>query len=181
MRLRGQDNDAWERLCDLYMPLIFSWCRRAGIQGDDSADIVQEVFRAVFRGIAEFRYRRSGDTFRGWLRTVTRNKICDYFRHESRQPTAVGGTEAHIRFMEVAEIEPSDSPDAGPVVTLIHRVLALIRPEFENTTWQAFWLVAVEDRSAAEAAEQLEMTVGAVRQAKYRVLRRLREELGDVE
>lgn len=57
------------------------------------------------------------------------------------------------------------------------QTLELIRAEFEDRTWQAFWRVTVEDRQSGLVAEALEMTPGAVRQAKSRVLRRLREEL----
>jgi RNA polymerase sigma-70 factor (ECF subfamily) len=57
----------------------------------------------------------------------------------------------------------------------------LIRAEFDERTWQAFWLTAVENHSGSEAAKLLGMSPGAVRQAKYKVVRRLRQELGDVE
>jgi RNA polymerase sigma-70 factor (ECF subfamily) len=57
------------------------------------------------------------------------------------------------------------------------RAIELIRAEFEDRTWRAFWLTAVEGRMAAEVGVELGMAKGAVRQAKYRVLRRLREEL----
>ena len=60
---------------------------------------------------------------------------------------------------------------------IVNKTLDLIRPEFEERTWQAFWRSAVEGQSSAVVAEALEMTPGAVRQAKSRVLRRLRGEL----
>ena len=180
-RLKTQDEEAWQRLLDLYVPVVFSWCRRSGMQAEDSADVVQEVFQAVISGIAKFHYTRPDDTFRGWLRTITRNKIRDHFRNQSGQPVAMGGTDAHRRFMEVAEIEVEVSPDSGPIASLIHRALDLIRVEFEDRTWQAFWLAAVGQQRSGEVAQQLGMTSGAVRQAKYKVLRRLRQELGDVE
>jgi len=40
--------------------------------------------------------------------------------------------------------------------------------------------MAVQNRTAAEAADSLEMSRSAVRQAKYRVLKRLRHELSGV-
>ena len=52
-----------------------------------------------------------------------------------------------------------------------------MRAEFEARTWQAFWLVTVEERSAAGAAQALGMSLGAVGQAKYEEMRRLREGL----
>jgi RNA polymerase sigma-70 factor (ECF subfamily) len=63
---------------------------------------------------------------------------------------------------------------------LITHVLDLIRPEFAERTWQAFWRTAIEGGSAPEVAAELSMSAGAVRVAKSRVLQRLREELGDL-
>jgi RNA polymerase sigma-70 factor (ECF subfamily) len=58
--------------------------------------------------------------------------------------------------------------------------LDLVRGEFENRTWEAFWRTAVEDRPARDVADELGMSVLAVYKAKSRVLRRLRQELGDL-
>ena len=58
--------------------------------------------------------------------------------------------------------------------------MSLVRDQFEERTWRAFWRVAVEDRSPSEVAEELGITANAVRQAKSRVLRRLREEMGEL-
>ena len=179
--LKNQDEEAWQRLLDLYVPLVFSWCRRAGLQPEDCADVMQEVFRSVLCGIAGFRYVSPADTFRGWLRTITRNKIRDHFRHRAAEPIGTGGSSAQQRFLDIAAIESATSPAADPVAGLIHRGANQIRAEFDERTWQAFWLTAVEKHSGTEAAELLGMSPGAVRQAKYKVLRRLRQALGDVE
>jgi RNA polymerase sigma-70 factor (ECF subfamily) len=64
---------------------------------------------------------------------------------------------------------------------LFLRGLDLIRGEFEERTWKAFWQTAVDGRTPREVALEMSMTSGAVRVAKSRVLQRLREELGDTE
>ena len=180
-RLKAHDEAAWQRLLDLYVPLLFSWCRRSGIQATDAADVVQEVLQAVNRGIAGFRRSGPNDTFRGWLRIIARNKIHDHFRSRADRPVAVGGSEALARFMDLAACESPGSTDSQPFVGLVHHALGLIRNEFEDRTWQAFWQTAVVQRPCIEVARQLGVTPGAVRQAKYKVLRRLRQELGDAE
>ena len=48
-----------------------------GLREDDAADVFQEVFQSVAAHLSAFRRDRSGDTFRGWLRTITRNKVND--------------------------------------------------------------------------------------------------------
>src|SRR4051794_38956050 len=73
LRVQGNQAAAWERLVELYAPLVYHWCRRARLGEEDTADVFQEVFRAVARTIGAFRRDRAGDTFRGWLRTITRN------------------------------------------------------------------------------------------------------------
>ena len=62
----------------------------------------------------------------------------------------------------------------------LHQALELIRPEVEERTWTAFWMVQMDNREPRDVAVELAMTPAAVRKARYRVLERLREELGDV-
>ena len=73
-----------------------------GLRDDDAADVFQEVFQAVAAHLAGFRRDRAGDTFRGWLRTITRNKVNDHFRRRQREPGGVGGSEARVRLAQVA-------------------------------------------------------------------------------
>jgi RNA polymerase sigma-70 factor (ECF subfamily) len=162
---------------------VFQWCRAWDLREQDAADVFQEVFQAVVTHIADFRKERQGDTFRGWLRTITRNKVHDHFRRRGREPEGVGGTEAQGRLAEVPAL-PAPEEDSSVAEAqergLYRRALELIQQEFADRTWQAFWQTAVEGRPAADVAAELSMSPGAVRVAKSRVLQRLREELGDV-
>jgi len=90
-RVKANDQDAWQRLVKLYGPLVLFWLRRAHVHPDDRADVFQEVFRSASVGIGGFRPDRPGDTFRGWLRTITKSRTTDHFRRRSRQPDALGG------------------------------------------------------------------------------------------
>lgn len=181
-QVKADDAAAWDRLVGLYAPLVYRWCRRAGLPEQEIADVFQEVFYAVAAHIAGFRRERAGDTFRGWLRTITRNKVRDHFRRRGREPDGAGGTEAQLRFARLPDTCPEEeNSDVTPADRdLFGRALDWIRGEFEEHTWRAFWLTAVEERTAGEVALELGMTSGAVRVAKSRVLRRLREELGEI-
>ncbi|MDA1232942.1 MAG: sigma factor [Planctomycetota bacterium] len=66
-RVRAQEESAWDRLVHIYTPLVRRWCRKWSLQPDDVADISQEVFSGVARGIDGFRRDNPGDSFRGWL------------------------------------------------------------------------------------------------------------------
>jgi RNA polymerase sigma-70 factor (ECF subfamily) len=190
-RVQAGQPDAWGRLVRIYGPLVYGWSRRMGLQAADATDIVQEVFGSVSRGVKDFHRNNShgendGGTFRGWLWTITRNKIRDHFRAQPRHPNAVGGTDMQQRFAELPQDEPPSSAlsstnlgNGQPAeVGMVHRALEVIRPDFEDSTWEAFWQMTTAGRTSAEVAADLGMTKSAVRQAKYRVLRRLRMELG---
>lgn len=176
-RVKQQDPAAWRRLVQLYGPAVFLWCRRAGLNSHDAADVVQETFTAVSVSIHQFRRERPEDSFRGWLWTVTRNKVRDHLRRARGQVHAQGGTSAQAELVQVPE-RPSDEAEGTPLGTwLEQRALDTIRAEFEDRTWAAFWQATVDGLTAAEIAADLGMSQEAVRQAKYRVLRRLRVEL----
>jgi RNA polymerase sigma-70 factor (ECF subfamily) len=178
-RVRVREPEAWGRLLRLYGPLVEAWCLRGGVRGADAEDVTQEVFRAVADGLADFRKDRPGDTFRGWLKGVTRHKLLDHYRRGRRAPGARGGSDAQRRLQQVPAPElPDDDP--ADLTGLYHRALELVRGEFEPRTWQAFLRVVVDGRTAAEAGAELGLTAPAVRMAKSRVLRRLREEVGDL-
>jgi RNA polymerase sigma-70 factor (ECF subfamily) len=180
-RLQSQDADAWRRLVDLYSPVVYSWCRRCGMQAEDAADVLQEVFRSVLCAVSEFDHHRPGCTFRGWLRVIARNKVRDHFRRQGHDAAAVGGSDAYQRLVNLSAEESEAEASQPPLSPLFRRTLDLIRGEFEERTWAAFWEATVQQRPVAEIAQELAVTPCAVRQAKSRVLRRLRQELGDLE
>lgn len=179
---------AWNRLVSLYAPLVYHWCRKTGLAEQDMADIFQQVFQSVARHIGSFRKDQPSDSFRGWLRTITRNKVRDHFRRTRRQPQATGGTDAQIRFAQLSDplswlddesdaVEPAEQPEESD--QLLQSALQLIRAQVHPNTWQAFWKVVVDGKTPADVGEELSMRPGTVRVAKSRVLARLREELGD--
>jgi RNA polymerase sigma-70 factor, ECF subfamily len=175
-RVRDQNPEAWRRLVRLYVPLVFLWCRQVGLSGHDAADVVQEVWMAVAQSISGFRRDRATDTFRGWLRRITQRRLVDRWR--DREPSPVGGSDARRMFAQV----PDEMPDSAEQVAsdndlLTRTALELIRAEFEERTWRAFWRTTIDERPSPEVAAELGMTKHAVRQAKCRVVRRVREEL----
>ena len=187
MQLQDGQQAAWERLTSLYAPLVYHWCRSMHLAEQDMPDIFQQVFLSVASHIQDFRKERPGDTFRHWLRAITRNKVRDHFRRNARQAQAAGGTDAQIYFSQLAappaEPDESDERDAHDeereVRQLLRAALEQIREHVHPQTWQAFWKVVVEGKTPEQAGEELDMRPGTVRVAKSRVLSRLRSEMGE--
>jgi RNA polymerase sigma-70 factor, ECF subfamily len=154
---------------------------------NDVPDVVQEVFKSVSENIDRFQKNRPKDTFRGWLRVITRNKSMDVYRRRGKQPNAAGGSEALQQFAALASPESIDPTDADENESdekevrsiLFQQALEFIKGDVHERTWRAFWRVVVDECTPAEVADELQMTPGAVRVAKCRVLQRLRQDLGD--
>ena len=182
-RLLDNEPEAWRTMVRLYTPLLFHWCARGGVRGADAEDVVQEVFRVAASNLHKFRREREGDSFRAWLRGITRNMVLVHFRRASRQPQASGGTGAFSQLAEVADPAATASPDEDPpseLESLRRRALELVRGEVAERTWQAFWLTAIEGHAPADVAASLGVSPTAVRMAKSRVLRRLKEQFGEL-
>ena len=180
VRLRGAAPGAWESLVELYGPLLSGWCRRAGLSEADAQDVVQEVFQALIRGLSTFRKERPSDTFRGWLRVITRRKLVDFWRRRADQPIAIGGSTNLLLQGQIEDVLPEiDEP--GDLQRLVQRALTHVRTQFSEEAVQAFVGTAVAQRPAAEVGKELGMTANAVGIAKLRVSRALRLALGDLD
>jgi RNA polymerase sigma-70 factor (ECF subfamily) len=180
-RARESDQDAWRDLVALYRPLVLFWCGQGGVPAGDGEDVSQEVFACVHRDLAGFRKERPGDTFRGWLRVVTRNQVLLYFRRNKGRIVAEGGSGAYGRLQGVPDVLAGPAEGEAPELRrLYQRAIDRVRCEFEENTWLAFWLTAIEQRLSAAVADELGMSTVAIRQARSRVLRRIKEELGEL-
>lgn len=180
-RIRTRDPDAWRRLIELYRPLVHFWCNRGGLQGPEVEDAAQEIFAAASANLPSFHHDQPGDTFRGWLRSIARNQVRLHYRRNQGRPRAEGGSDAWRTLQEVPDpLSDIESEESVEISQVYKRALELVRCEFEEKTWQAFWLSAVEERAPAALSNELGMSPAAIRQAKSRVLRRLKKEMGEL-
>ncbi len=178
-RVRAAEPRAWERLTRLYGPVVYRWARQAGLQPQDASDVMQDVFHSVTTNIGKFEQQANGGGFRGWLWTISRNKIRDHYRNLKGTAQATGGTAALDRIQQLPASPPGLSSESGSIErnNLHRRAMELVQGDFEERTWQAFWRAAVEGDSPADVAADLGISVWAVYKARSRVLSRLRQEL----
>jgi RNA polymerase sigma factor (sigma-70 family) len=184
VRLRDlQDRQAWAQFVDVYAPLIYGYVRKRGLQDADAADLTQACLRQVAAHVGSFEYDPRRGTFRGWLFTIVRNKLRDF----RARPRHLGEASGDPRMQRILEAQAAPEPDeAGEWERDYRRGLLAwaaeqVRPEVQETTWQAFWQTAVEGRSGREAAERLGLTAAAVYLAKSRVMARLRALIDEVQ
>ena len=180
LKAAGPDASDWNRLQGIYLPLITRWLGRVPGLGDEADDLAQEVFVVVIREIPRFQRQREG-SFRAWLRHVTVNKVRTHRRRRNRRPTVgVDATDGFLNSLADPHGELAREWDLDHDRHVFAKLLAVVQPDFNSTTWEAFRRFAVDGLPAARVAEELGLSVNAILQAKSRILKRLREEAGDL-
>ena len=182
IRIRdGQDREAWRQFLHVYGPVVYGFARKRGLQDADAADLMQDVMGSVSSAAQDFEYDAGKGSFRGWLFTVTRNKVFNFLSKQKNRVQPAGDSAARHRL----ENQPSGEGQADWDHEYQRRVFAwaadVVRPEFQARTWNAFWQTTVDGRNAAEVGKDLKLSAGAVYVAKSRVLARLREKVKDFE
>ncbi len=175
-RAKAGERKAWERLVDLYGPLVFFWCQKKGLSPENANDVSQEVFLAVSRKLADYQH----ETFRGWLRKITHHKIIDFWKKERRQPVADGGSNNHQVILEIPAPpdEPSRDDQWEEEQFFGLSLMQAISSEFSPRDLQIFRRLILNDRTAAEVAEEMKISTNIIYLARSRILQRLREIAG---
>jgi RNA polymerase sigma factor (sigma-70 family) len=184
IRLRDpRDGQAWSAFVAIYAPLIDRLARANGLQSADAADLAQEVFRAVAGAIERYDPDPARGSFRGWLFRIARNLMINLLAARRVRPQATGDSDVQ----EMLERVPAPDGAETAFFDLEYRrglfvwAADQVRGEFRQSTWQAFWLTAVEGKAASAAAEASGISIGAVYIAKSRVMARLKTVIEQVE
>jgi len=180
VRIRdGGDVAAWQEFVRLYAPIVYGFARKRGLQDADAADLMQEVLRTLSTAAGRLEYDSARGTFRGWLFTVTRNKIFNFLEGRSRRVQGTGDSRTQRRLEEQADANGDLSADweADYQRTLAAQAMEHVKSEFQKATWNAFLQTAVDGLPPAQVAANVGLSVGAVYVAKSRVIARLRQEI----
>jgi RNA polymerase sigma factor (sigma-70 family) len=184
VRLRNpRDGQAWAEFVAIYTPLIDRVARANGLQSADAADLAQEVFRAVAGAIDRFDPDPARGSFRSWLFRIARNLVVNLLAARRIRPQATGDSDVQ----EMLERVPAADGAETTFFDLEYRrrvfvwAAEQVRGEFRQTTWQAFWLTAVEGQAAGAAAQASGISIGAVYIARSRVMARLKSIIEQVE
>jgi RNA polymerase sigma-70 factor (ECF subfamily) len=169
----GIDPRAWKEFHDRYVDLIRGFARRYGLQVMDCDDVAQEVLFNLARSMKQFRYDPSKGKFRSYLKTMTLHTIFRIFRQKKDHK--------NLEDIEVEEKAATSDPEMEAQWEKewrryhIRMAMQRLGKEFNEKDRMAFSEYALMDKSAAQTAESLGLSVDQVYQAKSRILKRLSE------
>ena len=174
------DHEAWQEFSQIYRPVVYRLALHKGLQHADAEDLAQQVLTAVSKAIDRWQFDPARAKFRTWLHRIAHNLIINALTRGS--PDRATGSDGSLE--QLAQQPAPDGPDSELVRIEFRREVfrwaaERIRREFHESTWDAFWQTSVENQSVEDAANKLEMSCGAVYAARSRVMRRLKEKVGE--
>jgi RNA polymerase sigma factor (sigma-70 family) len=179
-RLADRDDEgAWRFFEEHYQQPIYRFARSRGLQPDEAMDVVQEVSIAVHRSAGEWQASDRKGSFRAWLAEAARRVTLQVTRQRSRIGRGAGGSSV-VSMMENSP-QPPDSSEDEERRWAFYCATTLIQKEVNPQHWLAFWLTAIDGKSAEEVAERLHLKVGTIYSAKCRVLAKLKSAIESME
>ena len=171
-------SDSWEQLVAIYSPLLRRWVGRFEIQASDADDLVQEVLIAIAREIPGFKHSGRTGAFRSWIRTMLVHRLQNHWRSKKYRPSVKGGASVLDQLCELDDASSGVSQmwDSEHDRHVLSKLLTLLRPRFQEHTWQAFERQMLDGKSPDVVAKELDMPIHSVYVAKSRVLNAMRNE-----
>lgn len=176
--LKGFSQERWNNFVLVYTPLLKYWIRKKNVPSSAEDDVLQEALCKIHNSIGNFERDAAKGKFRGWLRTIVERQGADYFRSLPQDQGAPQEVLDALVNRDQKDAEEIDGEQQA-LEEVKARALELVRESTAEKTWQMFWKSTVEEIPTSEIAKQFEVTTAAVRVAKQRVLKRLRELMVD--
>ena len=179
-RLKATINgESWEEFFHTYWELIYNVARRAGLSEADAQDIVQETILKVHNSLDQFEYNRKRGTFKGWLRTVTRSRLNDFFKKQQRRPALNQPLEEAAD--ELQNLEDPEGPEIEKIWdeewnrNLIQAALSRTKKLSSPKQFQIFKCHYIDEWTVRETCRTLGVNAAQVYMAKQRVGKIFRE------
>jgi RNA polymerase sigma-70 factor (ECF subfamily) len=171
-RSKEDDERAFGELVSRYESKVYSLALRMVRNPEDAEDVLQDTFLRAYRGIKSF---QGASTFSTWIYRITANSALMRLRKKQLPTVSIEDQDERETPVNIADWTP------GPVEQLMTQELqqemdAAIQslpPEFQ----QVFILRDVEEKSNAEVAEILDLSVAAVKSRLHRARLKVRNRL----
>jgi len=155
------DAASWERLVELYSPLLRGWIDRYDVQPSDADDLIQDVLIVLMRELPSFRHNQQPGAFRSWLKRIVINRLRNFWRASGRGGAVTGGSDVMCRLDELEDdrSQPSHIWQLEHDQHLTRQLLEIIEPRFTPSTRQAFRRLVLDGADADDVASELGLSL----------------------
>lgn len=175
------DDAAWAEFVRIYGEAVMGWCLAYGLQDADAADVAQDVLVRFWKHVGSFRYDPS-KRFRGYLRRIVTSALSDRHGriHEERALATSGEFRVLFESLQARE-DLVARIEAAYDMELFDLARQDVRSRVQPQTWEAFRMLAVEQRPAKDVAAMLGMSVGSAYMARSNVQKMIQDVLRRLE
>lgn len=159
---------AWDRFCNLYYPLVLSWCRFATKDSQKAEDLAQEVFIDIFKGICTVERPREG-SLRAWIRRVMLNRLEKLKR--ARFPLLIAFDELNL----IQDVIEENIHGAETYQSILERASLQVQRECSELHWTIFHRLVFENETTESVAKAFGVTCGNLRIIRFRLLGKLKQ------
>jgi RNA polymerase sigma factor (sigma-70 family) len=178
-----QDHSAWLRFQRCYDPMLRCWCRSYGLDHESVDELCQVIWIELAERMRTFCYDPTA-RFRGLLPNVCHWRAIDFLRRRRAKRACEFSLVDEDDREPACDVIDLDSVDDHSPADESHffrvddaaRIQRAVRARVSQRSWEAFWLVAVQDWTVEQTASSLGMTHTAVYAARARIARMLAEE-----
>ena len=155
---------------DLHDPLLRFIAHRVADRAT-AEDILQEVMLRLHRHADEIRHV---DSVSGWIHTISRNAITDYYRAAARREVPVDNP-IHTDEPDAAVDDPASGLRRGELTACVEPLLARLSPVHR----EALQLTDLDGLTPAEAGAQLGLSTSGMKSRVQRARDQLRDLFAD--
>lgn len=166
-RVQNGDEISWNEFYCRYAPVIRCIGTSFNFNGEECDDLVQMVMLKFFGAAKRYVYRSGEVKFRTYFARIVKSQAIDYIRRNARQK------ELRVDLDET--IEPFDAVFMDEWRKAVFSdALDELRRRVDERTYQAFEMYGLQNRSASQVAEVLEIPVDRLYVVKKRCVDILR-------
>jgi RNA polymerase sigma-70 factor (ECF subfamily) len=177
VRLAAQgDQEAFGQLVSTYEKQVYNLALRMVGNREDAADLTQEAFLRVWRGLDNY---KADAAFSTWLYRLTSNVCIDFLRREKRRKT-VSLTfldEEQGEAVELSIPDPAAGPEQLAIETEHRETMAAAMGELDVEFRQILTMRVINGLSYDEIGDALDLKPGTVKSRLSRAREKLRKQL----
>lgn len=171
-RAQRGDTKAFEALLSAYEKPVYNLCLRMTGNAEDAADLTQEAFLKIWRGLENYKFESSFST---WVYRLTTNVSIDFLRGKKRRQTVSITVEEEDGAAELEVPDPAPLPEEQ----LLHREkkaqIASAMNQLDEEARLILTLRILEDLSYEEIARVTGLKDGTVKSRLARARLKLKK------